>query len=150
MQDENTRFTTSQPDQNQQTPERLVAVERTDYRVLSESDIERYYSYDLGLIQSVTHNGSLAGLHNPKPVITHNQQTHEVTIERSSHEILTIGIITAATSHGVEVGLFVTSPGDEEDDPSEEMTAIYLSPREIRVLRTLLNQLARGEERNVA
>lgn len=130
--------------QANQTPETLV-VERNKYSVLTESDIDRYYAYDLGLINAVTHNGSMAGLHNPIPVVT-RENDFDTVIHRAPNETLTIGVLYG--EHGTELGLFVSDP--HVDDCSEEMTAIYLSPREMRVLRTLLNQMARGEERNVA
>src|SRR4051794_18810641 len=51
---------------------------------------DRYYEYDLDLIQAILHNGSLAGIKNLRPFIKHSSSRDEVTSTHCAYEELTM------------------------------------------------------------
>jgi hypothetical protein len=101
----------------------------------TEADRDTYYGYNLDLITTVLHNCSLAGLANPQPEVTYSDTHDEVTITRNATEELTMSV-----DHHHRLILTVCNP--QIADAYDEMTAIYLSRREVAALRTLLNHLA--------
>ncbi len=102
-------------------------------QVITEANCEVYYSYDLNLISAILHNGSLAGVNNPHPLIEYSPD--HVKVVRSASEELLIGVDHQDKS----LMLMVCNP--HIADTYRESTAIYLSHREIHALRTLLNHL---------
>jgi hypothetical protein len=99
----------------------------------TEVDRDRYYEYDLDLIDAILHNGSLAGIKNPRPRIKHS--CDEVTSSRCASEELTITI-----DYCDQVLQFLVC-NPQVGDVHHEMTAIYLSRREVHALRALLSRL---------
>jgi hypothetical protein len=102
----------------------------------TKKDRDRYYRYDLSLIETILHNCSTTSRHNLHSHVEYTET--EAIVHRTSTEHLTIAILN--DTDGINLAISVYDP--QITDHIDEVTTIYFSQQEIHVLRSMLNRLA--------